>query len=267
MLIDFERSIVDRRRFLANGGGNHIERKALSRSRVYRVVKHLAGESRDAAKNANLFLALLKTRRPRPVVVSVGGATRGLGSDQLWTDPQIELISFDIYDSPNVHFLADAHDIPLPDGSVDGVWIQAVLDHVLEPAQVVSEIHRVLGPEGLVYAETPFMQQVHEFQHDFFRVSHSAHRWLFRGFDELKSGPVGGAGTALNWSIKYLVWCLTGSRTASRVTSLCFAWLQLLDGLGPRRRRLDSACGFYFLGRRSETALAPQDMVAYYDSQ
>jgi SAM-dependent methyltransferase len=266
-LIDFDRSIVDRRSFFASGDGNHIKRNAISRPRAYRLVKRLAGANRDAARNAEAFLALLKVRRHRPMVVIVGGGTRGLGSDRLWTDPQIKLISFDIYDSPNVHFLADAHDMPLPDGSVDGVWIQAVLEHVLEPAQVVSEIHRVLGTEGLVYSEIPFMQQVHEFQHDFFRVSHSAHRWLFREFDELKSGSVGGAGTALNWSIKYLVWCLTGSRMASRVTSLCFAWLQLLDGLGPRRRRLDSACGFYFLGRRSETALAPQDMVAYYDSQ
>jgi SAM-dependent methyltransferase len=267
VLIDFERSIVDRQRLFANDGGNDIERNAISRPRAYRLVKRLTGANRYAARNAELFLALLKVRRPRPIVVIVGGGTRGLGSDRLWTDPQIKLMSFDIYDSPNVHFLADAHNMPLPDGSVDGVWIQAVLEHVLEPAQVVSEIHRVLRPEGLVYAETPFMQQVHEFQHDFFRVSHSAHRWLFRGFEELKSGPVGGAGTALNWSIKYLVWCLTGSRRASRVTSLCFAWLQFLDDLGARRRRLDSACGLYFLGRRSETALAARDMVAYYDSQ
>jgi hypothetical protein len=45
----------------------------------------------------------------------------------------------------------------------------------------------------------------------FFRVSHSAYRWPSRGFDELKSGPVGGAGPALNWSIEYLVWSLIGS--------------------------------------------------------
>jgi SAM-dependent methyltransferase len=267
VLIDFERSIVDRRRFLADGGGDDIERHAISSPWAYRLFKGLTGANRCAARNAELFMALLKGRRPRPILVIVGGGTRGLGSDRLWTDSQIELISFDIYDSPNVQFLADAHAMPLPDGSVDGVWIQAVLEHVLEPAQVVSEIHRVLGPQGLVYAETPFMQQVHEFQYDFFRVSHSAHRWLFREFDELKSGPVGGAGTALNWSVKYLVWCLTGSQTASRVTSLCFAWLQLLDGLGSRRRRLDSACGLYFLGRRSETAIAARDMIAYYDSQ
>jgi hypothetical protein len=266
VLIDFERSIVDRRRLFAYGG-NDVERNAISHPRIYRLCKGLTGGNRNAARNAELFLVRLKVQRPRPIVLIVGGGTRGLGAERLWTDPQINLISFDIYDSPNVHFLADAHNMPLPDGSVDGVWMQAVLEHVLEPAQVVSEIHRVLGSEGLVYAETAFMQQVHEVQHDFLRTSHSGHRWLFRGFDELESGPVGGAGTALNWSVKSLVWCITGSRTASRVTSLCLGWLRLLDHVGSRRRRLDSASGLYFLGRRAETALAPRDMVTYYDSQ
>lgn len=127
MLIDFERSIVDRRAFFVTGGGNHIDRNAVSRWRTYRMVKRLAGANRDAAENATLFLALLKARRPWPVVVIVGGATRGLGSDQFWTDPQIELISFDIYDTPNAHFLTDAHYLPLLDESVDGVWVQAML--------------------------------------------------------------------------------------------------------------------------------------------
>jgi ubiquinone/menaquinone biosynthesis C-methylase UbiE len=32
------------------------------------------------------------------------------------------------------------------------VWIQAVLEHVLDPPIVVAEIYRVLRPGGLVYA-------------------------------------------------------------------------------------------------------------------
>jgi hypothetical protein len=82
-LIDFEWSIVDRRPFFVSDGGNRIERNAASRRRAYHMVKRLAGANRDAAENAKLFLALLKAGRPRPVVVIVGGVTRGLGSDQL----------------------------------------------------------------------------------------------------------------------------------------------------------------------------------------
>jgi Methyltransferase domain len=98
--------------------------------------------------------------------VIVGGAAGRLGSDPLWTDPQIELISCKISNSPSVTFVADAHEMPLAEGSVDRVWTQAVLEDVLEPAQVESKIQRVLGPDGLVYAQTRFMQEVDEFQHD-----------------------------------------------------------------------------------------------------
>ena len=34
--------------------------------------------------------------------------------------------------------------------------IYAVLEHVLEPNVVVSEIHRVPKDNGIVYAETPY---------------------------------------------------------------------------------------------------------------
>ena len=74
----------------------------------------------------------------------------------------------------------------------DAVICQAVLEHVLEPASAVSEIHRVLRRDGLVYAETPFMQQVHERAYDFSRFTQSGHRWLFRRFSEISAGPIGG---------------------------------------------------------------------------
>ena len=50
----------------------------------------------------------------------------------------------------------------LADASVDGVIVQAVLEHVLDPRTVAAEVERVLRPRGMVYAETPLMQQVHE---------------------------------------------------------------------------------------------------------
>ena len=207
------------------------------------MVKRLAGANRDAAENAKLLLALLKACRTRPVTVIAGGATRGISSGQPWTDPQIELDAFVIYDSPNVDCPADARDLPLPDGFVGRIWILIVLEHALQPAQVMLEIHRVLRPESPVSAEASSMRLVHGFQHDLFRVSHSPHRWLFRGFDELKPGPVGGAGRALNWSVREPVWRLAGTSTACRVTSLCFAWLRLLDGLGSRRLRQNPGFG------------------------
>ncbi len=85
----------------------------------------------------------------------------------------------------------------MTDESFDGVICQAVLEHVLDPYRCVEEIHRVLRPNGLVYAETPFMQQVHGGTHDFTRFTHLGHRRLFRKFAEVDSGVVCGPGMAL----------------------------------------------------------------------
>ncbi len=51
----------------------------------------------------------------------------------------------------------------------------------------MKEIHRVLKDDGIVYADTPFMQQVHEGAYDFTRFTLSGHRWLFKNFALLDS--------------------------------------------------------------------------------
>src|SRR6202051_1803948 len=138
---------------------------------------------------------------------------------------------------------------PLKDGAFDGVWIQAVLEHVLEPAAVVAEIHRVLRRDGLVYAETPFMQQVHERAYDFSRFTQSGHRWLFKRFSEISAGPIGGAGVALVWSIRYFSRALGAGDKLSRLISLSFFWIRLLDAFTRGRAVADAASGVFFLGR------------------
>ena len=102
--------------------------------------------------------------------------------EPFYPEPRIALVAFDIYASPQVQFVADAHHIPLEDGCFDAVIVQAVLEHVLEPGRVVAEIYRVLKPNGLVYAETPFLQHVHEGAYELFtRFTESGHRYLFSG--------------------------------------------------------------------------------------
>ena len=114
-------------------------------------------------------------RHPRPQPADPGdrrwhGRGRARGAVRR---PTIDLISFDVYASPATQFVGDGHSIPLADGSVDGVIVQAVLEHVLEPTIVADEIHRVLRTGGIVYADTPFLQQVHEGAYDFTRFTDS----------------------------------------------------------------------------------------------
>ena len=110
----------------------------------------------------------------------------GSGTDELYSS-KLQIVGTDVYFSPNVDYVADAHYLPFKDAILDGVIIQAVLEHVVEPQLVVSEIHRILKKNGIVYAETPFLQQVHEGAYDFTRFTVLGHRYLFKQFQRIDS--------------------------------------------------------------------------------
>jgi SAM-dependent methyltransferase len=182
----------------------------------------------------------------------------------LYSDDRARVIAFDLYGSALTQFIADAHQIPLADGSVDAVVIQAVLEHVLDPTRVVAEIARVLPAGGVVYAETPFLQQVHAGPYDFVRYTSSGHRYLFRKFEEIAAGPVAGPGTQLVWSIDHTVRGLLRSEFAGKIARGLVFWLRGIDRLVPSAFATDDASAFYFLGRRAERELTPQEVVSYY---
>jgi SAM-dependent methyltransferase len=261
-LVDFARSVLDADRLRAVEGASEVKR-----SRFAGPLRRLLHPSNTTATvNVERMVRLLRAdggdRNPRIAVV--GGGTVGDGLESLYSGADLDLISFDVYASKAVQFVADAHSIPLADGSVDGVVVQAVLEHVLEPSLVASEIHRILRPGGIVYADTPFLQQVHEGPYDFTRFTDSGHRYLFRGFERLDSGTVAGAGTALRWSVDYFVRALTRSVALGRVASLCFFWLSHLDRHLDPRHSLDAASSVFFLGRKAENAISGADVIDYY---
>jgi SAM-dependent methyltransferase len=202
VLIDFATSIFDREMY-GTDRGSALQRDVTGRSLGSRVHRFILGTNTIAASNCAKFTKLLMEGSERPIVLVIGGGTIGLGANELYRNSSIELVGTDVYASPHTVLVADAHKPPFEDGMFDGVWVQAVLEHVLEPAAIVEEIHRVLRRGGLVYAETPFMQQVHERAYDFSRFTQSGHRWLFKRFSEISAGPIGGAGAALVWSIRY----------------------------------------------------------------
>jgi len=260
-LIDFADSIISREAFEQRRGVSVINRNNLP-NRLLREAVY--GGNPIAAENGSQFVQTLRALARAPRVLIVGGGERGSGTAALYEAGDINVTGIDVYASEAVDIVADAHRLPFSDAAFDGVWIQAVLEHVLDPHQVVSEIHRVLKPGGIVYAETPFMQQVHEGAYDFTRFSRSGHRWLFRHFEEIGSGDIGGPGQSLIWAIRYLARALTGSNKAATAVAAPFFWLRYLDRFCRRDYAADAANGVYFLGRRSTVALAPRDMIAYY---
>jgi SAM-dependent methyltransferase len=213
---------------------------------------------------------LVSARDRRARVLVIGGGETGQGMDDFIKRPELELIETDVYIGPRTQVVCDAHRLPFADGCFDGVIAQAVLEHVLDPQLVVAEIHRVLKPNGLVYAETPFMQQVHEGAFDITRFTMVGHRRLFRWFDELDAGVVCGPATALIWSLRYFVRSLPRrSRVArellDRAVCLCLFWLKYLDDvLVGRPGAVDAASGTYFLGQRRDSPISDREVLASY---
>jgi SAM-dependent methyltransferase len=263
ILVDSDASIVDVSALLKAGAVSQISREAggwLSRLITRITVHRNRAAERFVQRLAIDLIAETKDRRPRLLIV--GGGAVGNGAESLYADPNLDLLAFDIYGSEQCQFIADAHQIPLPDRTVDGVLIQAVLEHVLNPQHVVDEIHRVLRPGGLVYADTPFMQQVHEGPYDFTRFTESGHRYLFRRFEVRSSGVTGGLGTQLHWSLLYFGRGI--HRRVGQIFLIGFSWLHLLDGLLDPKAAVDGASGVFFYGHSSTRSISPQDIVEYY---
>jgi uncharacterized protein YbaR (Trm112 family) len=211
----------------------------------------------------------LLARNPTPIILIVGGGIMGKGMHVLTAVPGIRLVNIDPSPASDAVVFCDAHDVPFRDGTVDAVITQAVLEHVADPVRCVDEIHRVLKPDGLVYSEIPFMQQVHMRGYDFTRFSHLGQRRLFRRFAEVESGAVAGPGTALAWSWKYFLASLTSSRVASRI----LFWIGRVTGMlieqtdyffRQRPGALDAASCIYFLGTKAERVACDKELVAGY---
>ncbi len=222
-----------------------------------------------AAGNFERLARLLLEATPDPLVLVLGGGVLGDGMARLAADARIELVESDVSFGPRTQLICDGHDIPFPADTFDGVIVQAVLEHVVDPHRVAEEIHRVLKPDALVYADTPFMQQMHGGRYDFERFSYWGHRRLFRRFSEVDSGVTCGPGMALAWSYTYFLRSFARGRRTRHLlnffASLTSFWLKYFDAyLVDRPGAIAAASGYYFLGRKSDVTLADRDLVQAY---
>jgi SAM-dependent methyltransferase len=204
-----------------------------------------------------------------PKILVVGGAFEGEGFDISHIRQDICVVETDVAFGSRTSLICDGHDLPFKNETFDGVIIQAVLEHVLEPIRCVSEIHRVLKHDGVVYSETPFMQQVHAGKFDFTRFTHLGHRRLFRQFSEIESGAACGTGMALAWSYCYFLQSFFQSKLLGQIAfafgSLTSFWLKYFDYFLINKPGIyDAASGYYFLGRKSADVLSDEELLKSY---
>ncbi len=227
------------------------------------------GENPTTIKNCLSFVKAVEKLSSSPKVLVIGSGEKGSGTEKLWASSKIQIHGVDIYSSEFVDVVCDAHYLPFESDSYDGVWIQAVLEHVVEPSKVVDEIYRVLKFDGVVYAETPFMQQVHEGAYDFTRFTVLGHRYLFKRFDVIQLGGLGGAEVVLAWSLRYFIWAITRSRKISRLIGLFFGVIMRpFAAIISKKSLYDASSGVFFLGVKTlDNCVTHKELIKLYKGQ
>ena len=261
VFVDFTNSLLVKEEVFFSGGKSIVSRTKTS---VFNetIRKILNGSGSRTQININYINDYLKTQNFEPRILIIGGGKIGVGIDTLYKNFGENIICFDIYDSDTIDFIADAHSLPFQDQTFDLIIIQAVLEHVFNPIIVVDEIYRCLKMDALVYSETAFLQHVHEGAFDFTRFTVLGHRILFKKFQEIGSGFIGGVGQTLLWSIEYLFSALFRSRKIGKIFKLVFFWIRYLDSMVPERYNIDSACGCFFIGKKRSEKI--EDFVNGY---
>lgn len=225
---------------------------------IYEILKkYLPSISHNLAAKLNLrkFEMLIFKDSSKPRVLVIGGGIVGEGMKVLLNNKSAIIVESDVAFGPRTALIADSHCLPFKDNIFDGVVCQAVLEHVFSPNQCAKEIERVLKVGGIVYAETPFMQQVHGGNYDFTRFTLKGHRNLFLGFSELAAGITGGPAMAFAWSWVYLLQSFsigTRSRLVLKLIGVLTSFpLKYLDFIIVKNKpSYDAASGFFFLGKK-----------------
>jgi SAM-dependent methyltransferase len=244
---------------------------ANGRSVRERIARLLYENSSDlkAPSALSTFARLVSTPSAMARVLIIGAGTNSEALAPLHTTASIELVATDVSLNENVSIICDGHDLPFDDETFDGVIAQGVLEHVVDPYRCVDEMHRVLRRDGIVFSETPFIQQVHGGRYDFTRFTHLGHRRLFRRFEEIESGASAGPGLALSWSYQYFLISFVSSKTLKRAMRVfgkltSFWWKYFDPYLIDRPGALDAASALYFLGRKSDTVFSDRQLVDSY---
>ena len=237
--------------------------------KIFRKIIPSSGNNIKAKSNYQKLFLSLKKQSSNPRVLILGGSILGDGIENFINEPNLVFLETDVTFGPRTQVIVDAHNIPIEDFTFDCVIVQAVLEHVVDPYRCVNEIHRVLKKDGLVYAETPFMQQVHLGKYDFHRFTHLGHRRLFRYFTEIESGAVCGPGMSLAWAYSHFIFSFFSSKKMRKLlipfTNLTsFFWKYFDFYLIDKPGTLDAASGYYFLGRKSDAAISDKELLKQY---
>ena len=267
ILIDEEKSLFKIKQFVKKQETTIDDKRQKLKNFAKRILPSIS-KNLKAKENYFDFKNLLLEKNSKSRVLVIGGGIAGAHIDIL-RDSTLDIVDTDISFGPNIKVIADAHCLPFKRKSFDGVIVQAVLEHVIDPIKCVEEITRVLKNDGYVYAETPFMQQVHMPPYDFTRFTYLGHRNLFKQFAVIKSGAAIGPGSALAWSYLYFLLSFSSNKFAKLFLAgfafLTSFWIKYFDYyLINRVDSLDAASAYYFIFKKLMVPVDKDNIINDY---
>lgn len=161
----------------------------------------LTYKSRRASAEVDGFIASLGRNA---VVLNIGSGESAYGPN---------VVNLDIGPFQNVDLVGIAEQLPIADGACDATILIAVLEHVPDAEQTLSEARRVLKPSGRLFIDVPFIQGFHASPHDYRRYTEPGLRRAVErlGFEVEASGVAVGPASAAAWvGSEFLALLLSG---------------------------------------------------------
>jgi SAM-dependent methyltransferase len=124
------------------------------------------------------------------IIINLGSGNKRIGQG---------ILNLDFLAYENVDIVADIHNLPFIDNSVDCIVSIAVLEHVQNPKVVIEEIFRTLKPGGMIISVVPFMQPFHASPHDYQRYTLPGLEHLHIKFTKVESGVISGPISGFLW--------------------------------------------------------------------
>lgn len=124
------------------------------------------------------------------LAVGVAGPVEDLVRKELQNSfNNCQLVTLDINPLHHPDVVADVCALPFADNHFDAVCLIEVLEHIPEPFTAVSEIGRVLKPQGVLLFSVPFIFPMHDKPHDYFRFTVFGLQHLLKNFKVVKISP------------------------------------------------------------------------------
>lgn len=168
-----------------------------------------------------------------------------------------------IHSNNAVDVMGTALRLPLQSGSCNTVLATEVMEHVSDPRGMLTEIHRVLAPGGVLILSVPLHEPLHELPYDYYRYTDAALQYLLteQGFHveriERRGGPVTVV-TYLFCAFLYRAYGADGYPGRMRmrllagppIVALCALLQMIAAGLDPLVRDDFDTLGFVVLARK-----------------